>query len=200
MAVAPLGQQTVVERLDEHLVAAYVRHGDHVALEELIRRYSPRLRRMVISLIGADQETVMDAEQEVFVALVRKIGRFKGQSTFSTFFYRLARNRVLDLLRSRKRYGSRVLTLEEPDRNAAAVEDPEQHALNQEKAALLRSALRAISPEDQMLLYLKDGEDQGIRELAELTGMPEGTIKSRLARGRRKVAEALKELGYDESG
>ena len=182
---------------DEELVAAYTLSENRVAIETLIRRYAPRLRRMVITLIGPDEATVLDAEQEVFIALVRRLGQFRGQSRFSTFFYRLARNRILDLIRSRSRYGRRVVALSEPDRSAGRMKGPEEALVDSERSAMLRRAMQTLRPEDQMILYLKDGEGEGIGELTALTGLPAGTVKSRLARSRTKVAQALKELGYE---
>ena len=182
---------------DEELVAAYAQSGDRAAVETLILRYAPRLRRMVVTLIGADEAMVLDAEQEVFIALVRRLGQFRGQSKFSTFFYRLARNRILDLIRSTNRYGKRVVPLFEPDNSAGRMKGPEEALMDSERRTMLRNAMRGLRPEDQMLLHLKDGEGQGIGELAALTGLPAGTVKSRLARSRAKVAKALKELGYE---
>jgi len=182
---------------DEELVAAYTASGDRAAIETLIRRYAPWLRRMVIALIGPEEATVLDAEQEVFISLVQRLRQFRGQSRFSTFFYRLARNRVLDLIRSRNRYGKRVIALAEPDRSVGRMKGPEEVLVDGERRAMLRRAMRNLRPEDQMLLYLKDGEGEGISELTALTGLPAGTIKSRLARGRARLAQALKELGYE---
>ncbi|MBU8912910.1 MAG: sigma-70 family RNA polymerase sigma factor [Spirochaetales bacterium] len=182
---------------DEELVAAYAQSGDRAAVEILIRRYAPRLRRMVITLIGADEATVLDTEQEVFIALVRRLGQFRGQSRFSTFFYRLSRNRILDLIRSRNRYGRRVVALSEPDRSAGRMKGPEETLMDSERSAMLRRAMQTLRPEDQMILYLKDGEGEEISELTALTGLPAGTVKSRLARSRTKVAQALKEFGYE---
>ena len=182
---------------DEELATEYRRTGNRNALDVLIRRYSPRLRRMVITLMGPDESTVLDAEQEVFVALIRKLGQFQGRSAFGTFFYRLARNRILDLMRSRARYRQRIGELAEPERSVARTKGPEQIAIDAERTSLLRLAMSRLSPDDRMLLYLKDGEQNGIADLIELTGLPAGTVKSRLARSRAKVAVALEDLGYE---
>jgi RNA polymerase sigma-70 factor (ECF subfamily) len=182
---------------DEELVTAYTRLGDRDAIGTLIRRYSPRLRRMVIALIGPDDAAVLDAEQEVFIALVRRLGQFRGHSQFSTFFYRVVRNRVLDLIRSRNRYARRVVSLAEPDSSAGRMKGPEEALVDSGQTAMLRRAMECLRPEDRLILYLKDGEGEGVRELSSLTGLPSGTIKSRLARSRTKVAKALEELGYE---
>lgn len=187
----------LISPLDEELATRYVHAGDREALDCLVRRYSPRLRRLLITLVGTDPDEVMDAEQEVFVALVRKLHRYRGASSFATFFYRVARNRVIDLLRSRGRYRTRIVSMPAAEHNPDPAPLPEDLLLDAERTALLRVAMKRLSPEDQVLLYLKDGEGRGVSELGELTGMPAGTVKSRLARSRRKVAYALEELGYE---
>ena len=182
---------------DEDLAAQYRHTGDRGAVEVLIRRYAPRLRRLVIALVGPDEGTVLDAEQEVLITMVRKLPQFRSESRFSTFFYRLARNRVLDLLRSARRYQSRVTSLAEPDRSSGRMKSPEESLLDVERIATVRQAMQRLKPEDRLMLYLKDGEGQGIEELAALTGLAAGTVKSRLSRSRRRVAEALEDLGYE---
>lgn len=182
---------------DEELVSAFVRDGDRRAVETLIRRYSPRLRRLVMTLVGADAEMIMDAEQEVFTTLVQRLPRFRNESHFSTFFYRTARNRVLDLIRSNSRYRSRVAHLPDPDREHGSLDTPEQLLVDTERISTVRRAMSSLPPDDRLLLYLKDGEDVPVAALAELFRMPAGTVKSRLSRGREKLGRALKELGYE---
>lgn len=184
-------------RSDEELAADYAATGDRGAIEELIRRYAPRVRRMVLALVGGDEAFVRDAEQEILITMVRRLDRFRGRSSFATFFYRVARNRVVDLTRSRSRYGRRVISLPEPDGRVSRFPGPAESAENQERLELLRKAMTVLSAEDRLMLYLKDGEDHKVESLSEMTGLKAGTIKSRLARSRSKVADALRELGYE---
>jgi len=185
------------EQSDEELVSLYVRNEDRAALERLVRRYAPRLRRIILSLTQSEPEAVYDAEQEIFATLIRRLGNFSGRSAFSTYFFRLARNKLIDLARSRQRYGRRVMSLVEPDSHSSGFPQPEDLAIKSERVRQLRTALYVLRPEDRMMLYLKDGEGVGIEELGEMTGLKAGTIKSRLARGRVKVAKALEEMGYE---
>jgi RNA polymerase sigma-70 factor, ECF subfamily len=198
MSASPVGSPAGADPpTDEELVTAYAEFGDADAIGTLIRRYSPRLRRMVVTLIGPDDAAVLDAEQEVLISLVQRLGQFRGHSRFSTFFYRVARNRILDLIRSRSRYSWRVVPLTEPDRAAGRMRGPEEALVDGERSAMLRRAMQCLRPDDQLMLYLKDGEGEGISNLCTLTGLPSGTVKSRLARSRTKVAKALEELGYE---
>jgi RNA polymerase sigma-70 factor, ECF subfamily len=189
------GLETVAT--DEELVGRFRDHGDRDALSELIRRYAPRLRRLLYSLLGPDDEAVSDAEQEVYVSLIRRVASFRGASRFSTFFYSLARNRTIDLVRARSRDRTRVTRSEDPHTAPGLFAGPERLLDDQERASLVRTALRRLAPEDQFLLYMKDGEGVRLEELVEITGRPSGTIKSRLARARRKLARNLEEMGYE---
>jgi len=182
---------------DEELVGRFREHSDREALSELIRRYTPRLRRLLYSLLGPDDDAVSDAEQEVYVSLIRRVGSFRGDARFSTFFYSLARNRTIDFIRARTRDRAHLTLSENPDGEPGRFVGPERLVDDEERVSLVRAALHRLAPEDQFLLYLKDGEGAGLEELVEITGRPSGTIKSRLARARRKLASRLEEMGYE---
>lgn len=189
--------ESAVERAtDEELVAIYVRQGYLPAIEEIIRRYSPLLRRLVFTLVGRSSETAQDAEQEVFVTLVRKIGTFRGGSRFSTFFYRIARNRIVDLLRGEHRRATRTAPFvdELPEERRPG---PEELTLRNEQADTIRIAMRCLPAGDRVLLYLKDAEGHSVAQLAALAKLSQGAVKSRLARARKRVAQRLEELGYE---
>ena len=182
---------------DEELVGRFVESGDRWALEQLVGRYSDKLRRLLYSLLGADVDRVRDAEQEVYMVLVERIGRFRGDARFSTFLYSLARNKVLDIMRAARRRNARSTVLDFPDTVSSAARGPEQNAVRASDASMLRMAMDAITPDDRFLLYMKDAEDESIADLARVTGQREGTVKSRLSRARARVRQRLEELGYE---
>lgn len=193
----PVDSPATLTESDDELAERFRASGDREALGALIERYSPKLRRLLYSMLGGDADRIADAEQEVYVTLIRKIDRFRGASTFSTFFYSLARNRVLDLMRSERRRRDRTVHHENPDVFPGTGGNPEAQSAGNADAELLRRAMSALSDQDRLLLYLKDGEDEPIEALCAMTGMPSGTVKSRLARARRKVAVRMEELGYE---
>lgn len=182
---------------DEDLAQRFARSNDRQAFAELVRRYSPLLRRMLYSLVGSDPDALLDAEQEVFLTLSTGISRFRGDARFSTFFYSLARNRVIDLMRKQRRDLQRVQRGLDADQLVSPDRGPAELGARSADVALLQAALAGIPEGDRMLLYLKDGEDHTIAELSEMTGTPEGTLKSRLSRARKKVAARMEELGYE---
>lgn len=185
------------EALDEELAERFRVAGDREALATLVERYSPKLRRLLYTMLGGDAEQIADAEQEVYVTLIRKIDRFRGDARFSTFFYSLARNRVLDLMRAERRRRDRTVRHENPDAFAGTAEDPAEQSAGAVDAELLSQAMESLGDQDRFLLYLKDGEGESIEALCAMCGMPSGTVKSRLARARRRVARRMEELGYE---
>jgi RNA polymerase sigma-70 factor (ECF subfamily) len=196
--VQPQRSAIVTEsRCDEELVDAFRSAGDRAALGELIERYVAPLRRLIYTMLGGGMEAAMDAEQEVFSAMIRRIDRYRGASSFSTFFYRLARNRVLDLVRTRARVAGRVVPFHDSDLFAGAYPDPVSRLTDKETIRQVREAMLVLSPQDRFLLYMKDGEDHTIAELSQISGLPGNTVKSRLRRARIRVAARLEELGYE---
>ncbi len=182
---------------DEELVERFVSSDDREALQELVSRYSDKLRRLLYSMLGADLDRVQEAEQEVYVKLVERVDRFRGASSFSTFFYALARNRVLDIMRLSRRRLGRDTVLAFPDKAASLLPGPAERLERETDAALLRSAMTILSPSDRFLLYMKDAEGESIADLAAVTGQREGTIKSRLSRARSRLKRHLEVCGYE---
>lgn len=176
---------------DETLLFRFVNGEDAAALDELIRRYSPTLRGLLATMLRASPEEMADAEQEVFLALVRKAHSFRGRARFSTFFYALARNRVLDLIRSRSRYRLRFNEATDFDGVASRDPGPEARLLAEERRERVRGALDRLKPDDRFLLFMKEVEGMSVRDLAEIAGMQENTVKSRLKRSRDRMATLL---------
>jgi RNA polymerase sigma-70 factor (ECF subfamily) len=176
---------------DEPLIARFVADKDLRALGEIIRRYSPRLRGLLATMLRGSAEDLADAEQEVFLTLVQKAHMFRGRSGFSTFFYSLARNRILDLIRSQSRYSSRNSGETDFTLVASNEPGPEARALDNERRERIYRALDVLSPKDRFLVYMKDAEGTAIRELSEIVGMRENTVKSRLRRARERLAKEL---------
>ena len=189
-------QCPITEETDEDLATLVATDDREAALTELIRRYAPRLRRLLYTLVGGSDELVEDAEQEVFVSMIRNLGRFRRESSFSTFFYSLARNRITDLLRSRKRRRDRYGAIGDPDDAESSFAGPERIALDRERIEALDAALDVLNPTDRLMLVLKDGENVTVEELSRVFALPGGTVKSRLARSRRKVERRMEGMGH----
>jgi len=136
-----------------------------------------------------------DAEQEILAGLWTRIDRFRSASSFRTWLYRFCRNRAIDLLRREGRHRRRGEAAARAAVTAVPADpaDPGDGLEREERRARVREALATLSADDRMLVVMKDVEDLGIAEIAATTGLPEGTVKSRLHRAREKLARRLGE-------
>lgn len=188
-------QGAQAQAVDEILVRRFVESEDRAAFELLVQRYSPPLRRLLYTLLGgSSREDMEDAEQEIFTELFLHLASFRFQSSFKTYFYRLARNRAIDILRRRRSRSTRLALLRgrlgtQPELSPG----PEEALLAREAGARAVSALLELNREERMLIVMKDSEDMAIRDIAAVLGVPEGTVKSRLHRAREKLVRRLQE-------
>lgn len=166
--------------------------GDRVALERLLRLHEPRLAVLCRRMCGpADAE---DALQDALVAIVRGISRFDGRSAFSTWAYRVATNACLDELRRRRR---RPLPTDEvPETSPAAPADEGGAATDRDE---LLAALAELPVEFRGPVVLRDVMDLDYAEIGEVLGLPPGTVRSRIARGRARLAHRLSVPGNPPS-
>ena len=160
--------------------------GDHDAFEEIMRAHENRVFSVCLRITG-DREMALDATQETFLTVFRKARQFRGKAAVGTWIYRIAVNTCYDVLRKQKRRPSEPL----PDH----LDPGDQSALDAVEAAGLRpglrDALRSLPPEFRAAVVLSDVEGMSLPEAAEVLGVPVGTMKSRVFRGRRLLAEHL---------
>ena len=174
---------------DQLLIARFVHSHDHGAFVNLIQRHLSTIRRLLFTLFRDNRMDMEDAEQEVLLGLFQNLHRFKGSSSFRTYLFRFTRNKAIDLIRKKQRVRRivrRAATLPEP-----APPDPVERILQDESKREIVEFLFSISERERTLLLLKDVEGFTIREIGKIMKVPEGTIKSRLHRTRRRLAELL---------
>jgi len=175
------------------------RAGDTRAFEDLARREERALYRHALRIVG----TTTDAEDVVQDALLsawRSIASFQGVS-FRAWLFRIATNRALDQLRSRKRRPE--LPLDPPDDDDVTWAEPvapgpdlAQLAGDREALAVVESALGALPAQQRTALLLRDVEGFAYDEIAVITSVEIGTVKSRIHRGRLAVRNALIGRGW----
>lgn len=170
-------------RSDAELVAAG-RQGDRSALDALLRRHHPRLRALCQRLTN-DPTDADDACQDALVALVRGLPRFDGRSSFATWAYRVTANVCLDELRRRRRR-PRPRALDDGD--GPPTDGPLATAPDVGDRVAARvdvdAALARLAPEFRVAVVLRDLCELSYDEIAEILGVPAGTVRSRIARGR----------------
>lgn len=173
---------------DTALIERYLR-GDVNAFNDLMRVHEDRVFAICLRMLR-DREAALDATQETFITVFRKVDRFSGHSAFSTWLYRVAVNTCYDQARRRGRRLAEPLSQEEgpPDESTATALDAAELRPD------LEAALARIPTEFRAAVVLCDAQGLSLQTAAEILGIPVGTVKSRVFRGRRLLAEALGNL------
>jgi RNA polymerase sigma-70 factor (ECF subfamily) len=164
--------------------------GDQSAFDSLVRAHEDRVFSICLRVM-TNREAALDATQETFLTLYRKADQFKGTAAFSTWLYRVAVNTCYDQLRKEKRRRTeRMPEHHDPVDTSAA--DP---FTSVEVRPELEAALERLPEEFRSAVVLSDLEDLSIADIAEVLQIPPGTAKSRVFRGRRLLAETLRNQG-----
>jgi RNA polymerase sigma-70 factor (ECF subfamily) len=173
---------------DEELLAAHL-EGDRTAFGELMTRHERRIYGLCFRILG-NREDAEDATQEAFIGALRRAGAFRGEAAFSTWLYRIAVNAATDQARRRGRARTTPLEAEETGQGAAAVGDPGAVVAT---TLTVQAAMRAVPEDFRVALILCDLYGFGHAQAAEILGIPVGTVKSRVFRGRLALGERLAE-------
>lgn len=156
-----------------------------VAFEALYRRHSARVHAICLRLT-ADGSRAEEAVQDVFVRLWERLASFRGESAFSSWLHRLAINTVLQTMRSTRRREARVTTREDGELEGAISE------LSVDDRIDLEDAIARLPEQVRMVVVLHDIEGFTHEEIATMTGVPPGTIRSQLSRARRTLLQWLR--------
>ncbi len=170
------------------------RRGEVDALRAVVEQYQgpvlAYLGRML--LVERDEATVQDLAQETFVRVIRGLPRFdpSGSARLSTWIFTLATNLALDELRRRRR---RRASAELADLVAADADRPDVIAARRQQARAILDAVAGLAPDYRAAFLLREAHGMAYEEIAHALGIEVGTVKSRLARARRALRQALEE-------
>jgi RNA polymerase sigma-70 factor (ECF subfamily) len=189
---------------DRQLVAR-LRKGDEAAFEEVLRRHELKVYNLTRGIMG-NEDDARDAMQDAFLSVFRSIGRFKEQSSLSTWIYRIAVNAALMKLRKRRQDRKNVPiddympSFDEDGHRVAVVPDwhpaADEVLLNKELAGLLRQWIAELAPEYRTVFLLRDQEGLGNEEVAAVLNLSVAAVKSRLHRARLYLRERVKKYAY----
>lgn len=190
--------------IDEKKVIKRAAKGDADAFEQLVLTYQTPIYNLCLRMIG-NPEDAADLTQEAFIKAWKNLGGFQFESAFSTWLYRLASNTCLDHLRSVKRRPQVSLTAEDSDGETQTMDfpdpapSPEAAVIVKEEQELLARAMDALDEQQRQILTLRAVNELSYAEIAELLGIKEGTVKSRLARTRDALRKILLESGNKDA-
>ena len=174
--------------------------GDDGAWERLVREHSRLVYASCYRFTG-QAETARDLTQDVFIRVFRSLHAFDPQAGgFRTWLMRLTRNLLIDDYRKNKKH--RVVdSLEDKiavlEQRSGSDSRADRTLRAREAADLLQAALSRLSPDLREAVILRDVQEMEYREIAGTLAVPEGTVKSRISRGRRELAKQLRALGYE---
>lgn len=169
--------------------------GEEAAWEDLVRVHTRRVYSICYRFTGSDNEA-QDLTQEVFLRVFRSLKSFRaGEGSFTVWLARLSRNLLIDNYR-RTKLDRATDSIEEQlpmlEERTAMSSRTEGLVAGREASELLQGALQKLSPELRETVILRDLEELEYREIAQVLNVPEGTVKSRLNRGRAELARVLR--------
>ncbi len=170
--------------------------GDQAAWSDLVRVHTRRIYNLCYRFTGRSQEAE-DLTQDVFLRVYKTLGSFQGsQGSFTTWLTSLTRNLLIDHYRKHKK---ERLDVSADDENTEALVEtnvtftrPDVVMIEHEKSAALQDAIGRLSPDLREAVILRDVQEMEYREISEVLGVPEGTVKSRINRGRAALGQVLR--------
>jgi RNA polymerase sigma-70 factor (ECF subfamily) len=189
-------------RKDAALIRAF-HEGDKAAFDRLVLKHKDRLFNLCFRLLG-DYEEANDSAQEAFIKVYRSLKKFRFESAFSTWLYRIAVNTCKNKLKSSAyRQKRKMVPLDNPHslnsrRLGREIHDESQSPAieleKKERMRVIQEAINALPPEQREVVTLRDIEGFSYEEVAEITGFNLGTVKSRLARARLDLKKKLRSV------
>ena len=176
--------------------------GNTEAFDELVTRYRRRVFGMIYNMVHSEQDA-WDLAQESFLKAWKSIGRFRGQSSFYTWIYRIVMNVTIDWLRKKQVKGGGyefddAIQLREIDPGSKTVPKtealPHQAMERDEIRARIEKAIGQLSPEHRAVILMKEIDEMQYHEIAEALGCSIGTVMSRLFYARKKLQSLLRDV------
>ncbi len=191
------GSEMTAEPSDEEIVERVVL-GDQAAYRILVERHKNYVYTLIYRMVP-QRESAEDLAQEVFLRMYRNLSRFRGESKFTTWMYRITVRIVLDYTRTqrKKTIGSLLDWIKQ--RFADGGEEPEQRLLHEEQRVLMRQAMDRLPEKYRLILHLFHYQQLSYHEISKVTELPLKTIETRLYRGRALLKKHWLEVqGNDE--
>lgn len=191
---------------DEQVLLEKAKAGDVSAFEELIESYQKKIYNLSYRIIG-NYDDAADMAQEVLIRIFRSIASFKGQSSFSTWIYRITTNVCLDEIRRKK--NKKIISLDEEIRmedgeiKRQIMSDdlqPDAVAEQEELRSIVSNAINSLPDDHRLVITLRDIQGLSYDEISTVLDCPIGTVKSRISRARlalKKLLSTRREL-FDE--
>ena len=174
--------------------------GREASFEELVRRYQRPIAAYVYRMVG-DYDSALDLTQEVFIKVYNSLARYRSEFKFSTWIYKIAHNAAIDHLRRHAVREQALTSSVDGERREVVIESrrltPEQESERKERRSEIESVVQLLQDSYRELIVLRHSHDLSYDEIAEVTGLPLGTVKNRLFRAREAMRDLLIQRGID---
>jgi len=182
-----------MQTVADDVLIAKIAKGDQRAMAALFVRHRVPVYRFILRMVR-NEATAEEVHGDVFLDVWRNAARFEGRSAVSTWIFSIARYKALSALQRRRE--------EELDEDKTLVvadeaDDPEVVLAKKDKTAALRHCLQNLSADHREIINLVYYQHKSIQEVAEIIGIPEGTVKTRMFYARKKLSELLRQQGID---
>lgn len=171
--------------MTDELLVYRIKNGDLTAYEILIGRYQHRVYNLVVKMVN-NEEDARDLSQDIFIQIYQTLQRFRGDSSFGTWVYRVASNKCLDFLRRKKAEGERIV-LSAFERDILLSDSrgsPEESAIRKEESRRLRIALESLPRDYRIVIILQHYQQLSYKEIAEILAVPVKTVATKLYRAK----------------
>lgn len=198
-----------IDLTDEEAMAKF-QNGDAGAFDLLLLRHSAGILRFIMNMMTVSKSNAEDLLQEIFIKVIENRKKYDANRKFTAWLYTLARNRCIDYLKAEKhrRYSSLDAPL-----NSEASDSPvkleivgskeknqEEKVMDKEIRAILNSGVENLREEFREVFLLREIESLSLKEIADITNVPIGTVKSRLRYAYLNLREIFIQAGYFEEG
>lgn len=184
---------------DGDLIARAVA-GEADCFEELVKRYNRPIASFIFRMVG-NRETALDLSQEVFIKVYGSLERYKPEFKFSTWIYKIASNTAIDHLRKSSVNTSPLYLVSDDEEFELPIPakglSPERALERRERAAQIEEVVSQLPPRYRELIVLRHVSELGYEEIAEVTGLPLGTVKNRIFRAREAMRKHLVRIGIE---
>jgi RNA polymerase sigma-70 factor (ECF subfamily) len=174
--------------------------GQSDCFDELVKRYHKPIASFIFRMIG-NRETALDLTQEVFIKVYGSLERYKPEFKFSTWIYKIASNTAIDHLRKSAVSTAPLYLVNDEEEFELPIPSrtlsPERALERRERAAQIEEVVSQLPPRYRELIVLRHVSELGYEEIADVTGLPLGTVKNRIFRAREAMRKHLVRLGIE---
>jgi RNA polymerase sigma-70 factor, ECF subfamily len=177
---------------DEHILIEAINNGDTRAYAQLVDRYKDLVYTLALRMLKHKEEAE-EVAQDTFIKVFKSLDKFKGDSKFSTWIYRVAYNTCLDNIKRNKKHLNNVTIDEFTFNKLDTIDNALDNIISEEKSTLIKNCINKLPEDSSALLTLFYFEELSLEEISKIINVEANTVKVKLFRARKKLAVILEQ-------